>query len=139
MRALLASVMLLVATSAHAQRFQPELRVDAYGPGTWRVAPAAGVNVPLNRYMRVGYSASVRDRDIRHMLLGRFSLDPYMQSRWGLSVGGGLTYTESQAWLTILADLEGPKTGAVVPFVQGALGGGPRVSLGMRRAQRGRR
>jgi hypothetical protein len=135
-RVLLVAALMAVAARTEAQRFQVEVRADGYDPpgAGYRVAPAAGLNTRVGRYVRAGYSVNYRS-ELRHMLLARFTFDPYRETRWGFSAGGGVTY-DSQAWLTVLADLEGPRTKGMLPFVQLALGGGPRFSLGVRQARR---
>ncbi|HEY7878050.1 MAG TPA: hypothetical protein VIC55_07485 [Gemmatimonadaceae bacterium] len=74
----------------------------------------------------------------------RFLLDPFGESRWGLSTGGGVSvrYDPRRGWreyLVVVADLEGPASKAMVPAVQVGLGGGVRVGLVLRRGVKGRR
>ena len=138
--------MLLVPALASAQRVQPEARVDLIGPSPYAVHAGLGVGRPVGTYVRVSASGAYGMRPIdgdhrpewRGDLLARFTLDPFRQQRWALSVGGGITIRH-RAFLVALADLEGSAVGGVVPAVQVGLGGGLRAGLVLRRAMRGRR
>jgi hypothetical protein len=109
--------------------------------------------VPLGYYVRfeiVGAGgATRRDGNIDHAsgrvdALARFLLDPFGESPWGLSIGGGMSAmfgegSRAHEYLVVLADLEAPRMGAVVPALQIGLGGGLRVGVVARAYQRGRR
>jgi hypothetical protein len=137
-------------------RPQVEARVDYLGPDPHAVQAGLGVNVPVGTYLRVGligaagtsWHAGRRGGGLRADVIGRFSLDPFRERRWGLSAGGGLSvrYDDvpagSARWRPLLAlvvDLEGPRTGSVAPALQLGLGGGARVGVIIRGAAPGRR
>jgi hypothetical protein len=70
--------------------------------------------------------------------LARFLFDPFRQSRWGFSAGGGISLRATQEtgvrpYMLVALDLEGPRTkGGVAPAFQLGLGGGVRVGMVMR-------
>jgi hypothetical protein len=163
-RAVLVAVTALTAAAipADAQRGtsptrpRPEVRVDYLGRNPDAVHAGVGLNVPVGTYVRVelvgaggpswddGLSAAGARADV----ITRFSFDPFRERRWGLSVGGGISvrYEELspsddrwRALIAIVLDLEGPIKGAVTPAVQVGLGGGARVGLVLRWADRFRR
>lgn len=133
-----AIVALLVASPpALAQRVQPELRVDALGPAQYTIEPSAGLIVPVGRYVRASIGAGYGER-LRVDALGRFTLDPFRQQRWALSIGGGLSFRR-RTYLAVVADLEGPEMRGWLPAFQVGLSGGFRAGIGVRRAIPGRR
>jgi hypothetical protein len=153
-----------VATRAQAQvpspSVQPEVRLDVIAGHQPAVQAGAGVQVPLGYYVRLGLEGAVgvatRDRkalvgssdappgplDARADLLVRFLLDPFRQSRYGLSVGGGLSARAEpgdhvRPRLLVAVDLEGRRSShGVVPALQVGLGGGARVGVILRRGAR---
>jgi hypothetical protein len=140
---------LLLSGPARAQFFQPELRLDVIGPTPVSIEPGIGANARLGHYVRVGavagYDVARVDvargpgRRWRGEVIGRFTLDPFRQQRWALSIGGGITYRRSQAYLAALADLEGPEVRGLLPALQVGVSGGVRAGVILRRAIRGRR
>jgi hypothetical protein len=77
-------------------------------------------------------------------VLMRFLIDPFRETTYGVSVGGGLSvrYAREAGWqeyLAIVIDVETPPVRSIVPALQVGLGGGVRVGVGLRRAQQGRR
>ena len=107
----------------------------------------------MGYYVRVGldgaagvatYSlpSSVSRADARVDLLVRFLLDPFRQSAYGLSVGGGLSARAEpgdhvRPRLLVAADLEGRRSAhGLVPALQMGLGGGVRVGVVLRRGDR---
>jgi hypothetical protein len=131
-----------------------ELRVDAIDVrssehGT--LQGGAGVNLPLGDYVRleIDGAGGVTKRDSVQLASGRvdaiarFLLDPFAETRWGLSIGGGMSalVTESRAheYLVVVVDLETPRVGPVVPAVQLGLGGGTRIGLIVRAYRPGQR
>jgi hypothetical protein len=137
-------------------RPRPEVRVDYLGRNPDAVHAGVGLNVPVGTYVRVelvgagghswddGLSAASARADV----ITRFSFDPLRERRWGLSLGGGISVRYEglspsgdrwRALIAIVLDLEGPVNGAVTPAVQVGLGGGARVGLVLRRADRFRR
>lgn len=137
---------LLIATPSHAQRIQPEVRLDALGPAPYTVEPGVGMIVPLGHYVRVGMNAgfNVRRHEAftggswRADLLARVTLDPFRQQRWALSIGGGLSFRR-RTYVAAIVDLEGPETHGWLPALQAGVSGGFRAGVGVRRAIEGRR
>ena len=163
-RAIVLAVTALTAAAipAEAQRGtsrprpHPEVRVDYLVWNPDALHAGVGLNVPVGTYVRVelvgaggpswddGRSAASARADV----ITRFSFDPFRERRWGMSAGGGISlrYDELSAsddrWRALIAivlDLEGPIKGAVTPAVQVGLGGGARVGLALRWADRFRR
>ena len=154
---------LLAATPAGAQRAsrsappRPEVRVDYLGPRPHALHVGAGVNVPFGTYVRVGLIGGAGTSwddgraygSARADVVARFALDPFRERRWGLSAGGGFgaryeagapsAQRRWRALVTLVLDLEGPRTGAWAPAVQVGLGGGARVGLVLRGADPERR
>lgn len=132
-----------------------ELRVDVIDPrsrtsGT--LQGGVGVNLPLGYYVRLELvgAAGVTRRDSinassgRFDALSRFLLDPFGESPWGLSIGGGMSVqfargARTHEYLVVVTDLEGPPIGPVVPAIQLGLGGGFRAGLILRGYHSGRR
>jgi hypothetical protein len=145
------------AAQQSARRSVPplELRVDAINvrsetSGTFHAG--AGMNVPLGYYARFeidGAGGVTRRDDIdaasgRVDALARFLFDPFNEAAWGLSIGGGMSaffgaHTKAQQYLVVIADLEMPRVGVIVPALQIGLGGGLRVGLVARAYRSGRR
>jgi hypothetical protein len=77
--------------------------------------------------------------DARVDLLTRFLLDPFRQSRYGLSLGGGIGLRAEpgdhvRPVLLAAVDLEGARwSNGWVPAMQLGLGGGARVGVVLRR------
>ena len=132
-----------------------ELRVDAIDPrsttsGTLQAG--VGVNVPLGSYVRLeldGAGGVTRRADADHHsgrgdAIARFLLDPFAESPWGLSIGGGMSAlfaegARTHTYLVVVADLEAPRVVGIVPALQVGLGGGLRVGLVARAHRPGRR
>jgi hypothetical protein len=129
----------------------PELRADVLIGRQPAVQVGAGVQIPFGYYVRLGLdgavgvrlddgSGSARSRaDARVDLVTRFLLDPFRQSRYGLSLGGGIGLRAEpgdhvRAVLLAAADLEGARwSSGWVPAVQLGLGGGARLGIVLRR------
>lgn len=143
---LAAAVAAVVAHTAAAQSPQIELRGDVLGPRPYSVQAGVGMIVPLGYYVRagtdVGYApsanASLLADHWRGDLVARFTLDPFREERWGLSLGGGLSFRR-HTYLAAVVDLEGPETHGMLPALQVGLSGGVRGALILRRAVKGRR
>lgn len=134
---------LLVAMAApatvHAQRIQPEIRLETISP-SYNALVGVALHVPMGRYVRVGFGGTgfaIGRTDV----IARFSFDPFRQMRWALSAGGGLSYDAGKEtlFLALHGDIEGPRLGSVTPFVSAGLAGGARFALGLRRAFTNRR
>lgn len=136
---------------AATPRPMPELRVDVMGGPQPAVQAGAGVQVAAGYYARIGLDVAVGRRvdalspslpsrlDGRLDLLARFLLDPFRQSPYGLSLGGGMTFRAEpgdrvRPLLLAAIDLEGRRsTHGWVPAVQLGLGGGVRAGVILRR------
>ena len=169
-RARLASLVLLLgllaaafapATRAMAQQsarsvFPPiELRADAIDPrstSAGTLQAGVGVNIPLGSYVRLeldGAGGVTRRAEEDHHsgradAIARFLLDPFAESPWGLSIGGGMSVlfadgARTHAYLVVVTDLEAPRVRSVVPALQVGLGGGLRVGVVVRAYRAGRR
>lgn len=130
-----------------------ELRADAIIDQTRAAAQlGVGAQIPAGYYARiavvgaVGTDVSARagtDRGLngRIDVLGRFLLDPFRQTRWGLSAGAGVSLRAQagqgvRPYLVALIDLEGPLSArGVSPALQVGLGGGVRVGVALRRGE----
>lgn len=126
---------------------RPELRIDATDGRPAALQALAGAIVPMGSYLRLTVSAGggvARGDDdggasgsVRAESTLRFLLDPYRESRIGLSAGGGVTVRHepdfgTRAYLALLVDIEGRPRGQVAPAVQLGLGGGARIALVLR-------
>jgi hypothetical protein len=149
-------VTLLTATELRAQIEMPrytDYRVDVImGRGT-TASLGGGVQLPLGYYVRLGVigAAGFTWRDSTTATSGRFDvvarylLDPFREISWAPSLGGGVSVffvdgePRPQAYLTMVADVEGPRMqrGSLSPAVQVGLGGGTRISVALR-TSRGR-
>ena len=147
----LLSLIALAPAAARAQQsarlfFPPlELRVDAIdvrSAESGTLHAGLGTNLPLGSYMRleiVGAGGISRRDSVNHEggrfdVLARFLLDPFAETRWGLSIGGGLSAIFADAartheYLVVILDVEAPRVGKVVPAMQVGLGGGVRVGI----------
>lgn len=144
------------SAQASAPRPRAEARVDYIGRNPDAVHAGFGLNVPLGTYVRIGivgaggpsWDDGRSGSSARADVIARFSFDPFRERRWGLSAGGGLSVrydelspSESRwrALIAVVLDLEGAVIGSVTPAVQLGLGGGTRVGLILRAADRFRR
>jgi hypothetical protein len=137
-------------------RPRPEVRLDYLGRNPDAVHAGVGLDLAVGTYLRVelvgaggpSWDAGRGGASARADLLARFSFDPFRERKWGLSAGGGLSmrYDELspsddrwRALIAIVLDLEGPVAGPVTPALQVGLGGGTRIGLVLRAADRSRR
>jgi hypothetical protein len=130
----------------------PELRIDVIAGRQPALQGGVGLQIPVGYYVRVGVDGAVGGRtgalpsggraDARFDLLARFLLDPFRQSAYGLSVGGGLSVRAEpgdrvRPLLLVAVDVEGRRSAhGWAPAVQVGLGGGARIGVVMRRAPR---
>jgi len=149
--------LLCISATARAQiprpTVQPELRLDVIAGHQPALQLGAGAQIPMGYYVRVGLDGAVgaptganapspRRPDARADLLVRFLLDPFRQSAYGLSLGGGLSARAEpgdrvRPRLLVAVDLEGRRSArGLVPALQVGLGGGARVGVVLRRGAR---
>lgn len=128
-----------------ARRLRPELRIDYIGARTHAVHGGVGISVPAGTYARLGAAAGVGPgwgdstfTSARADATVRFLIDPFRRSRWGVSFGGGLSAlhdgSDLRGLALLFADVEGPGDAGWIPFAGVGVGGGVRVTLGVRRA-----
>jgi hypothetical protein len=150
-----AALLTSIATHAGAQQFdaspRAELRVDAIvADSVTAVQGGIGVQIPAGYYARIGIDGAL-GADItnghselsgRLDLLARFLFDPFRQSRWALSGGGGVSLRAREGsnvrpYLVAVLDLEGPRSSSgVAPAFQLGLGGGVRMGVILRWASK---
>lgn len=150
LRTLVVSLVLALVT-AHAARAQadyqlkvtPELRADVIRFNDHFGAEAGGgVQLPMGYYTRIGITAAAgaieSQANGRLDLVARFLFDPFLQQRWGLSAGAGISLRARaqdhvRPYLLTVLDLEGPhsRTG-LSPSLQLGLGGGLRFGGALR-------
>jgi hypothetical protein len=159
------ALMVALAESASAQsgpplpRLMNEATVNARWSRDNAVELGWGFIIPTTSYLRTTLTAAGgyvrRDqrwmRESRYEATMRFLLDPFRQSRYGLSFGGGVGMTNSdglfgrpnilgvapQRWRPYLAahaDLELRKTAGLTPAVQVGIGSGIRAGFVVRSA-----
>lgn len=159
------ATLVLVASAAGGQsgpplpRLMNEGRVDARWSRHNAVELGWSLIIPTGVYVRTALTAAGgyvwRDqrwmRESRYEGTGRFLLDPFRQSRFGLSVGGGAGLTNSeglfgdpnsmgvrpQRWRPYLAaflDLELRKSAGLTPALQVGFGSGFRAGIVVRSA-----
>lgn len=133
-----------------------EARIDYLAGNPDAVHGGLGLNVPVGTYLRVelvgaggvGWNDGRTGGSGRADLLARFSVDPFRERRWGLSAGGGLSIRYEalpmsgdrwRALVAVVLDLEGGLMSSVTPAIQLGLGGGARVGVILRGADRFRR
>lgn len=141
------------ASEAQQRRRVPpyaEFRADGiFGHGGAAQA-GAGIVFPLGVYTRLsvdGAAGPLWHDDAVHAsgrvdVIARFLLDPLRETRYGLSVGGGITlpYADGDkrvgTFLTAVIDLERRMSRGVTPALQIGLGGGTRIGVVLRRSPR---
>ncbi|CAN5792874.1 hypothetical protein BH11GEM1_BH11GEM1_34040 [soil metagenome] len=89
-----------VRAQASGERLTPEVRMDAIvAAHRTSLQAGGGVQIPAGYYARIGLIGAAgtdvvpggREASGRLDLMGRFLLDPFRQTPWGLSVGAGLS------------------------------------------------
>lgn len=123
-----------------------ELRVDGLMSAHAAIEVGASAIIPAGIYSRTSVTAAtgvVRRnatdaRVARFEMVSRFLLDPYRESPYGLSVGGGLGMTNSaggpqwRPYLALVLDLELERAHGLTPALQLGLGGGARLGVALR-------
>jgi hypothetical protein len=155
--AVVGAVTILASSQARAQSTEPalpvlpELRADLIAGAQPALQVGAGLQIPMGVYVRTGIDVAVGSRlgsapatgsrlDGRVDLLTRFLLDPYRQSAWGISAGGGLSLRAEpgdrvRPLLLVALDVEGRRSAhSIAPALQIGLGGGARIGVVLRRA-----
>lgn len=140
------------AGSAGAQQIKPlvqwQARADFIAARESLVQIGGGLNLPAGYYVRLGVDVAggpqfAAGRTVfagRTDFTARFLLDPFMETRYGLYGGGGVSvrWTDVQGWreyLVVLAGLEGPAHSGWRSAIEAGLGGGTRVGVVLRRAR----
>ena len=126
-----------------------ETRVDAILGSVPAAQAGAGVVFPLGYYVRLGTTIAGGVSRVdgsavpggRGDVILRFLLDPFRESGWGLSLGGGASvrWDDRCGWrpyLAVVTDLETPRRGGVTPAFQLGLGGGARLGVALRWSRR---
>jgi hypothetical protein len=151
-----ACLALVPLTQGHGQvprrRILPEVRADVVMGETTTAHLAAGVHATSGTYFRLGifvgagsaWRDSACETSYRFELQGRFVLDPFRASRYGVyGIGGMVTthdpFTNWQSRLVLGAGIELPAHGRAAMAVEAAFAGGFRISLATRRLPLGRR
>lgn len=136
-----------VRAQASGERLAPEVRLDAIvAAHRTSLQAGGGVQIPFGSYARIGLIGAAgtdvvaegREASGRLDVVGRFLLDPFRQTSWGLSVGAGLSLRARsrdhvRPYLVTVVDLEGPRgTSGMAPSLQVGVGGGTRLGAGVR-------
>ena len=144
---LLTSVPAMLRAQLPRAAVAPEVRLDVIGGRPSSVQGAVGLELPAGAYVRVGLlaglGATVERAETsraagRVDVLARFLLDPFRQSRLGLSAGAGVSVRADPGErvspkLLVALDLEGRRwANGVTPALQIGLGGGVRGGVGLR-------
>ena len=135
-----------------ASAFRPAIRADAIIDRNAGGQIALGVAVATAYNVRLGLDAGAGGvhRAAGWVPTGRLDLiarvlsDPFRQSRWALSAGGGVGQligrdARPRTVAIVTLGIDGPSDGAWVPGVEVGLGGGLRVGVTFRRAPLGQR
>lgn len=150
MRTLGVSLALTLATARAASgqseiqlRIVPELTADVFRLNEhFGVEGGAGVEIPVGYYTRLGVTGAAGAIDSegtgRLDVLARFLFDPFLQQRWGLSAGAGVSLRVREGdrvrpYILTVIDLEGPhSSNGLAPALQVGLGAGIRVGGALR-------
>jgi hypothetical protein len=145
-----------VASTAESQapsrQALPELRIDASSGTVSSAQVGLGLRFPVGTYFRlavigaagVAWDRHDRGHAARLELQGRFHLDPYRETRFGLYGIGGLAASHNpmakfQARIVAGAGVELPTDDESAIAIEAALAGGVRLSLVWRRLSPTRR
>ena len=150
MRTLGVSLVLTLTTvcAASAQvdvqlRVTPELSADVFRLNEhFGVEGGAGIEIPVGYYTRIGVTGAAGSIDSeatgRFDVLARFLFDPFLQQRWGLSAGAGVSLRVREGdrvrpYILTVIDLEGPHSAnGLSPALQFGLGAGIRIGGALR-------
>jgi len=149
--------------AAAQERKQPapvtaEARLDVLTARTTAIQAGLGLGVPLGNYVRLGGlvaggpelgtgggagGSTIRGSG-RADLLARFTLDPFLESRWGGYAGGGASARfvagrRVRGYLLAAVGVEGAPVGGWLPALELGIGGGTRFGVVLRRGRPGRR
>lgn len=143
--------LLLTLAVAHVARGQaeyqlrvtPELRADVVRiDDRFGVEVGGGLQLPMGYYTRIGVTAAAggvaSNASGRLDVVARFLFDPFLQQRWGLSAGAGISLRARgndhvRPYLLTVIDLEGPHSATgLAPALQLGLGGGLRLGAALR-------
>ena len=140
---------LVLEAQAAESPVRGELRVDVITARATALQGGLGIGIRTGYNVRlhiagaggVAWKDGVRESSARGDLTLRLLLDPYAETRAGFSIGGGLSvlydgFEKTRPVGVVVLGLEGPPRSAVVWSLEGALGGGLRVGLVMRRRAR---
>lgn len=125
--------------------WRPELRADWFGGRASALHAGAGVSARAGNYLRIGLNAgggaalSDSSRNVAHAdVTARFMLDPFRMQRVGVSLGGGVgaryEHDRVRAFALVFVDAEAGQERRWTPFIRAGVGGGVRVTAGVRRA-----
>ncbi len=133
-------------------RWRPAFRVDALIDRDPGAQVAVGVATPVDYNVRFAVDAGVgvvhrfdaMEAAGRLDLTVRWLSDPFRQSRWAISAGGGIgerfeAHRGPRTVAIVTVGVEGPSDGVWVPGVELGLGGGVRAGVTLRRAPRRQR
>lgn len=147
---LIAAIAGLVSCASGVDAQRPpvthELRIDALVAAHTTIQAGVSVIVPAGVYARTALTAAtgVTRRDgtnassTRVEIVSRFLLDPFRESPYGLSIGGGAGITNAaggphwKPYLALLFDLELKRAGGWTPAIQFGFGGGTRLGVVLR-------
>jgi hypothetical protein len=160
----LTGVLLMIAVGSgvsHAQRSQPRVQTARVQPtlradlildrdvgaqlaGGMSVAAAHNVRLALDAGAGGVSRASGWQATGRFDALARWLSDPFRQSRWAISGGGGVglrvaQHASPRAVAVLFAGLDAPARGTWVPGIELGLGGGVRIGMTLRRVTAQRR
>ena len=142
----------LQAQEGSTPSIRPLARIDAFLADVDVLHVGGGVTRELGRYVRLdgvlaAGVARARGETLgsgRAEVVGRFLLDPFLQSRWGFHGGGGIIArldegADPRGYITLLFGAELPNEGRWRPAIEIGIGGGTRIALVVRRGAPDRR
>jgi hypothetical protein len=124
------------------------MRADMVVASRTAVEGGVALVIPAGIYARTSLTGAVGAANYpsgsaavgRAEIVSRFVLDPFRESPYGFSIGGGVGATnieDGKRWrpyLAVVLDLELQRTARLMPAVQLGLGGGARLGLVLRRS-----